>query len=314
MKVGSTGRVQIVAELGSSHRKSYSRAMALINAAHGAGADAVKIPAFIPSEMTLDSDQPPFIIEKGPWAGRTLYSLYEESALCYDFIPDLKRAVEALGMEFILSIYHPNTVPWAVQCGCRTIKIASFEVGYTELLEAVAAERAFRHVIVSLGGSTAEERTQVHSFLTQKQATFLHCVSEYPAFPGHMNLRTVRHMQEGLRLDYSVGLSDHSQTITAPVVAVALGATMVEKHLTLDDESLDSGFAIYPDRFRLMVEAVRQAEAMMGEVTYNQPKTFHRQLIDGRMLRVVHGGGKDDGKDEGKSQCEKMPLAVRSRR
>lgn len=287
----ASGRALIVAETGASHRGSYARALALIDAAKRAGVDAIKFAAFVPDEMTVESDQPPFLITQGPWAGRTLHSLYVESALPYQMFPDLITATKAVGLDFILSIYHPNTVPWAVQWGCKGIKISSFELRYRDLLEAVAQEPSFKTVILSTGGATEQEIDAAVQVLALKRLALLHCISEYPAPAKDMNLRTMVNMQE--RLNLPVGLSDHTTGLTAPVTAVALGAVMVEKHIKLDDDSLDSSFAVFPDRFGAMVHACRLAEDMMGEISYGQPKTYHRKQVDGRMVRVVHQGACD---------------------
>lgn len=278
---------KIICETGASHRKSYARCIALINAARMAGADAVKFSVFKPEEMTSNSSSPPFVIEEGPWKGKSLYELYEQSALCYDWIADLRNATRAAGMEFILSVYHHNTVALLKDWGVHTVKIASFEITYTALLEAISAESHIKHVILSTGGATIEEIKTALTILDnlRPNITLLHCISSYPAKPEDMNMLTMADMEK--RFDVAAGLSDHSNGITAALTATAMGATIIEKHMKLDDEGLDSSFAVFPDRFACMVAACREVEAIIGKVDYLGKKSYHRDEIDGKYLRRV---------------------------
>ena len=279
----TTFMTKIVCETGAAHRQSYSRCMAMIHNAYQAGADAIKFSVFKPDEMTLNRAEAPFVIESGPWRGK-LHDLYGQTALCYHWIPELRRAALSVELDFIISIYHPHTVSFLPEWGIRTVKIASFELSYTDLLRAIAKEEYVKHVIVSTGSATEEEIGRALELLRPKEVTLLYCVSAYPAPPGQMNLNTLEDMK---KFGVPVGLSDHSTGLAAPVMAVALGATIIEKHLKLDDENLDADFAIFPDRFKAMAEACRQAETIMGEVNYDKPKTFHRKEVDGKILRVV---------------------------
>ncbi len=270
-------KVYIIAETGASHRQSYARAMALIDAARQAGADGIKFSAFIPSEMTSGES----IIKKGPWKGRSLISLYEESFLSYDLIPDLKNAARAVGIDFILSIYHPNTIPIAIAWGCKTIKIASFEITYLGLLKAIAREPSFKNIILSTGCATEREIQTAVDIFIDKNLTLLHCTS----YEGdELNLRTLSDMNQFNR---PTGLSDHSKGIMAPVIATSMGATVIEKHLKLDEDGLDASFAIFPDQLRRMVDVIRETESIMGKVDYSGKKSYHRDDVDGEMLRVV---------------------------
>jgi pseudaminic acid synthase len=277
--------VKIIAETGASHGKSYTRCIALIHASHMAGADAVKFSLFKPEEMAPKSDEPPFIIRKGPWEGKSLYELYEQSSLCYEWIEDLKAATKAGGMEFIVSVYHPNTVPLLRTNGIETVKIASFELGYKALLEAISEQECIKHVILSTGGATIGEIEAAMSILGGKKVTLLHCVSSYPAALDEMNILTMADMAGRFKTD--VGLSDHTTGIVAAAVATSIGAAVIEKHIKLDDEGLDASFAIFPDRFANMSGAIREVEMVMGKVEYPGKKTYHRDLIDGEYWRKV---------------------------
>lgn len=277
--------IKIVAETGASHQGSYARCIALINAARMAGADAVKLSFFDPDEMTADSSESPFIINEGVWKGKSLHQIYEESKLRYDWIGDLKNATQAAGLEFIASIYHPNTVPLLKKYGVHTVKIASFELCYTELLESISNENHIRHIILSTGGATEDEIDKAISHLDCSKLTLLHCLSAYPAQADKMNMLTIIDMKE--KFGVPVGLSDHTTGITAAVVATSLGASIIEKHIKLDDEGLDSSFAVFPDRLAYLVSACREAERILGKIEYSGKKTYHRADIDGRYLRKV---------------------------
>ncbi|MBE3087526.1 MAG: N-acetylneuraminate synthase family protein [Chloroflexi bacterium] len=278
--------VKIIAESGASHRKSYTRCIALIHASRMAGADAIKFSLFKPDEMAPKSDEPPFIVTKeGPWQGKSLYELYEQSSLCYDWISDLKTATRAAGMEFIVSVYHPNTVPLLHKNKIETVKIASFELGYLSLLEAISEQECVKHVILSTGGATVDEIETAMSILAGKKVTLLHCVSSYPAALDEMNILTMADM--GGRFKTEAGLSDHTTGIAAAVVAASMGASIIEKHIKLDDEGLDASFAVFPDRFATMSGAIREVERAMGKVEYPGKKTYHRDWIDGEYWRKV---------------------------
>ena len=187
-------------------------------------------------------------------------------------------------MNFILSIYHPDTVPLAVEWGCSIVKIASFELAWPELIETIARSR-IKHVILSTGSATLDEIRATLNYLSDKQVTLLHCVSAYPTVPEDMNLATMINMKE--QFNRPVGLSDHTTGLVAPAVATALGAMIIEKHIKLDDNGLDASFAVMPDQFRAMVEVCKQTKASIGEVKYDRPKTYHRRLVGNEMVRVV---------------------------
>lgn len=279
-----SSRIKIVAETGAAHGRSYARCMAMIHHAYQAGADAVKFSVFKPYQMTLDSSEAPFMIASGPWSGKRLYELYEQSPLRYEWIPELRRAAKSVGLQFIAAVYHPDTVEFLPKWGIRTVKVASFELGWHQLLKAIAAEPYIKRVILSAGSAREVEIAAALAILADKDVTLLYCVSAYPAASEELNLATLEDMK---KFKVKVGLSDHTTGLTAPVMAVAMGATIIEKHIQLDADNLDSAFAVFPDRFRMMVEVCRQAETMLGTVSYDKPKTYHRRNVDGQMLRVV---------------------------
>jgi len=269
---------EIVAEVGASHRQSFDLAVSLIHNAANCGADAVKFSMFTADDMTLNlSVESQFQIKSGPWKG-PLYSLYEKIAIPYDWIPKLKAIAESDDLKFIVGVYHPRTVPIALDMGIKHFKVASFEVGYLELLRALKNEEVY----VSLGSA---DLRQIETVATIPKVTLLKCTSDYPTNFEDLNLRTIPALAH--RFKRSVGLSDHSPGTLAPVIAVTFGATVIEKHLQIDG-GLDESFAMRPSEFFTMVQTVRAAEKALGKVEYGGRKSFHRKEVDGRMVRVVH--------------------------
>jgi len=276
--------VTIVAEMGASHHQDEKTAKEIIEAAKWSGADAVKVQMFTADQMTLRSKGEKFIIKEGMWKGFGLWDLYDAAALPIEWVPGLKSFAEHLGLEFFVSVYHPDMVKIAEEMRIFTYKISSFEINYLELIEAVAKTK--KPIIISTGSAEYDEIKETVKTVRKhhKDITLLHCVSEYPCPIEKANLKTIEAL--GRVFGTKVGFSDHTEGIAAAVVSVPLGARLIEKHIKIDDIGLDS-FAIYPDRFRVMVQAIRDAEKAVGEVTYGGKKQFKRQEIEGKMLRVI---------------------------
>lgn len=274
--------VKIIAEMSASHQQSFQKALAIVWASAQAGADAVKVQMFTPDDMTVNSKSEKYMIGTGQWSGMTLYELYRKACMPYDWIPRLKEHTESRGMEFIATVFHPRTVPIAVEMGIKTLKIASFEINFENLINSI--DKTGLPVIVSCGSASYKEIEALVKIL-RRNLTLLKCTSAYPAPIDSMNLRTIPDMIE--RFGVPVGLSDHTLGMVAPVAAVSLGATVIEKHITVDGKGLDGDFAILPDKFNTMVQLIRETEKSLGEVTYGGERTYHRELIDGQMVRTV---------------------------
>jgi len=275
-------KCKIIAEMGAEHQQSFQKALAIVWSAAEAGADAVKIQMFTPDDMTLNSSDDRFVIKEEQWSGQTLYELYEKTCMPYDWIPHLKEHTESRGMEFIVTVFHPRTVSIAEDMGIETYKVASFEINYENLI--LALDKTDKPVIVSTGSATYKEIESVVKVL-RRNLTLLKCTSQYPAPIESMNLKTIPALEHCFKVP--AGLSDHTTGIVAPVVAVSLGAVVVEKHITIDGKGMDGSFAILPDRFATMVQAIREAEKSLGEIDYGGKRSYHRQLIDSEMQRVV---------------------------
>ena len=281
--------VWIVAELSANHHHSFEQAVRLIEAAKHAGADAVKLQTYTPDTITIDCDLPHFRIGgRTLWDDRTLYSLYREAYTPWEWQPKLKAIANELGMVLFSAPFDPAAVAFLEAMDIPAYKIASSEIVDLPLIQAVA--RTGRPIIMSTGMATLAEIDE--AIVTARDAgaaqiALLKCTAAYPAPPEEMNLRTIPHLAEAFGLP--VGLSDHTVGIATPVAAVALGACIVEKHLTLSREvpGPDSTFSLEPREFAAMAEAVRVAEKALGEVRYEVTEREAASRIFRRSLFVV---------------------------
>jgi len=273
----------VIAELSANHRGSIDTALQIVRAAAGAGADAVKLQTYRPDTITIDVDTEPFRISSGTvWDGRTLYSLYEEAYTPWEWHATIRDEALALGMTWFSSPFDATAVDMLESLDAPAYKIASFEVVDIGLIRRVAATG--KPMIISTGMATLAEVEEAIATARGAGATeiaLLKCTSAYPAPPSEVNLRTVPHMAAAFGVP--VGLSDHTLGIAVPVAAVALGAVIVEKHLTLRraDGGPDSGFSLEPVEFAEMVAQIRVTEQALGSISY--APTAHE--AGGRSLR-----------------------------
>ena len=263
----------IVAEISASHNGSLERALDTIQAAAEAGADGVKFQTFTPSNMAI----PGYRIEHGPWKGRDLVGLYKEAHTPAEWYIEMFSYAEELGLVPFSTPFDIEAVDFLEYLNCPLYKIASFELVDQDLISAVAATG--KPMIMSTGMATRKEISQAVSIAEHsgcKSITLLHCVSEYPAPVENINLNTMLHLRT---LKCDVGLSDHTEGIITAVAATALGATVIEKHITLTKDGLDSGFALLPGEFKEMVDGCRTAALAMGQVTYSDGKGELRRSL-----------------------------------
>jgi pseudaminic acid synthase len=262
--------VFIIAELSANHNGDIGRALEIIKAAKEAGADAVKLQTYTPDTITLDCDNDYFRINQGTvWDGRGLYELYAEAMTPWEWHEELFAYARSLGLEIFSSPFDKTAVDFLEKLIPCAYKIASFEITDTPLISYTAAKG--RPMIISTGVATLEDielAVQNCKEVGNNDITLLKCTSSYPAPLDEMNLATIADMAS--RFGCKVGLSDHSMSLAAPVVAVSFGATVIEKHFTLRraDGGADSSFSLEPHEFTDMVRAVRDAEKLIGTVSY----------------------------------------------
>jgi len=276
----------VIAELSANHNNDYNLAVETIEAIAKTGADAVKVQTYKPESLTINSDVGYFAPRtEGLWKGYTPWKLFEEAAMPYEWQPKLKKIAEDLGLLFFSSPFDLEGVDFLESINVPMYKIASFEITDIPLIEYVAKKG--KPMIISTG---VAELTDIELAVNtcrlagNNDITLLKCTSEYPAKVDGANLRTIPNLKETFGV--KVGVSDHTMGSTVPVVAVALGATVVEKHFILD-RSLggpDSAFSMEPNEFEAMVKSVREAEAALGAVGYAQSE---RNKLRRRSLFVV---------------------------
>jgi len=288
-KIGPGFPVYIVAELSANHRQKLDEAIELIRVAKEVGADAVKLQTYTPDTMTIQCDNPEFRIGGGTlWDGKTLYDLYSEAYMPWEWQPKLKKLADDLGIDLLSTPYDKTAVDFLEEMGVPAYKVASFEIVDIPLIEYIASKG--KPIILSTGMAALEEieeAVQAARKAGASQIALLKCTSVYPAPPEEMNLRTIPDLAKKFRVP--VGLSDHTMGISVPVAAVALGACIVEKHFTLSRSipSPDSAFSLEPDEFKSMVRAIRTAEKALGEVNYEVTEQEAKSRVFRRSLFII---------------------------
>lgn len=263
--------------------------MKSVRAAAKAGADAIKIQTYTADTLTIDSPKKYFRIAHGTlWDGRTLYDLYKEAYTPWEWHSKLKRAAEEEGLAFFSTPFDRTAVDFLEELGVPCYKVASFEMTDLPLVEYIASRG--KPVIMSTGISTLPEIGEAVRVCRRSGSgglALLKCTSSYPAPSSAMNLRTMPDLAR--RFGCVAGLSDHSEGITAPVAAAALGAKIIEKHFILDRKlgGPDAGFSLEAGEFSAMVRSVRQAEESLGDITYELSAATRRSRRFSRSLFAV---------------------------
>ena len=260
----------IVAELSGNHNQSLERALALVDAAADCGADAIKTQTYTPDSMTLDVRSCVFVINNASslWNGKSLYELYQEAMLPWEWHEAIFQRAKDRGMLAFSTPFDPSAVDFLETLDVPCYKIASFEMTDRELLEKVA--RTGKPVIMSTGMASLAEIAQSVEWLKQEGCSnlvLLKCVSAYPSKPENANLKTIPNMRTTFHAQ--TGLSDHTLGTAVSVAAVALGATLIEKHFTLSrDEGSDAAFSLLPDQLALLRKECDEAWKALGNVSY----------------------------------------------
>ncbi|HOM01307.1 MAG TPA: pseudaminic acid synthase [Acetivibrio sp.] len=269
-EIGEGCPCYIIAEMSANHAGDLNRAIEIIYAAKEAGADCIKIQTYTPDTMTINSDKKYFHIDNGTWKGENLYSLYQKANTPWEWHGRLKEEAEKAGIDFFSTPFDKSAVDFLEELGVEFYKIASFEIVDIPLIKYIASKK--KPIIMSTGMATLGEIEEaVETIRAQGNDNFclLKCSSAYPAVPEQMNLKTITHLKDTFNVP--VGLSDHSLGSVSAVVAVAMGASVIEKHFCLSRKikNPDSSFSMEPDEFKRMVEDVRAAEKSIGKVSYS---------------------------------------------
>lgn len=286
--VGADQPVYIVAELSANHRQDYDQALRLLECAKQSGADAVKIQTYTPDTITLDSDREWFQIKGTIWAGKKLHQLYEDAYTPWEWQPKLKQAADRMDLDFFSSAFDFTAVDFLEEMDIPVYKVASFELVDIPLLKRIA--HTGKPVILSTGMASLSEIEEAVTTLKIEGCNdiiLLKCTSAYPSPYSEMNLTTIPNLAHTFNVP--VGLSDHTLGHIAAVAAVALGACLVEKHMTLDRSipGPDSAFSLEPREFKHMVESIRETEVALGNICYEPGEKQLTSRVFRRSLFVV---------------------------
>ena len=295
MKIGHRGigrehRPYVIAEMSGNHNQSLDRALAIVDAAADSGADAIKLQTYTAETMTLDSSAPGFVIDdpKSLWAGRQLYDLYHEAHTPWDWHAAIFERAAARGLHAFSTPFDETAVDFLETLAVPAYKIASFECTDLPLIRKVAATG--KPMIISTGMATLaeiDETVRTARSAGAKDIVLLKCTSTYPATPENTNLNTIPVLRQAFGCE--VGLSDHTMGCGAAIAAVALGATVVEKHFTLAraDGGVDSTFSLEPHELALLRTETERAWQAMGGVVFGGTAAEKKSLAYRRSLYVV---------------------------
>lgn len=259
-----------IAELSANHNNDLEYAIKTIEAMAKAGASAIKVQTYTPDSLTLDFNNEYFEpLKKGLWKGRTLFDLYEEGSLPYEWHEKLKTETEKLGLVFFSSPFAIKDVDFLETINCPIYKIASFEINHIPLIKKVASTG--KPIIMSTGVATISDiELAIETCYKEnnEDITLLKCTSEYPARIKDANLLSILDLKD--RFNTKVGVSDHTMGYIVPMTSVALGATVIEKHVVLSrkEGGLDASFSMQPNEFKEMVQHCNQVYDSLGTVYY----------------------------------------------
>jgi len=276
----------LIAELSANHNGSLDAALELVHLAKDSGADAVKIQTYTADTLTLDCDNEYFRIGGGTlWDGTTLHKLYQQAFTPWEWHEAIFAEAKKADLACFSTPFDESAVVFLEQFNPPYHKIASFEMTHHPLLRKVAATG--RPVIMSTGMGNLDEITESVAILRESgcpEVILLKCTSSYPAPADEANLARIPDMAK--RFGVRVGLSDHTMGIAVPVAAVALGATVIEKHLckSRGESGPDSEFSLEPEEFRQMADAVRIAEKAVGTATYERTSAEEKSLVFRRSI------------------------------
>lgn len=261
----------VIAELSANHNGKLETALKIVEEAARAGADAVKLQTYRPDTITLDSDADEFKIKGGLWDGRTLYELYEEAHMPWEWHKPLFEHARKVGIPIFSSPFDTTAVDLLEDLNAPAYKIASFEAIDLPLIRYVAATG--KPMIISTGMANAEEIQEAITAAREggcKELAILHCVSGYPAPAEDYNLRTIVDMIE--RFSLVTGLSDHTLDNTTAIASVVLGASIIEKHFTLDRNGggPDDSFSLEPADLSALCRDSKTAWKALGQVDYGR--------------------------------------------
>ena len=295
-KICEDSRCYIIAEISANHNKDINKAKELIRISKECGADAVKIQTYTQDTMTINCKNNFFKINQDTlWDGKYLYDLYKEAALPYEWYDELFEYANFINIDFFSTPFDNETADLLNNFNVPAYKIASYEMIDTNFVKYVSKKG--KPLIISTGIADLEEINEIVNICREQknnEFVLLKCTSSYPAPYEDINLRTMIDMKE--RFDCLVGISDHTLGDEIAIAAVALGAKVVEKHITLSrmDDGPDSKFSMEPCEFKSMVQSIRNVEKAMGKVSYDLDIKKKKNRTFARSLFVINDIKKDE--------------------
>ena len=286
--IGPSHPPYVIAELSANHNGSYETAIQILDAAKEGGADAAKLQTYRPDTITLDVDTDDFLIKGGLWDGRRLYELYEEAHMPWEWHGPLFEHARKIGITIFSSPFDNTAVDLLDRLGAPAFKIASFEAVDLPLIRYAASKG--KPLIISTGMADGEEIAEAIEAARSggcTQLAILHCVSGYPAPPEDYNLRTIPDLIQ--RFGLVTGLSDHTLDNTTAIASIAVGASIIEKHFTLDRTGggPDDSFSLEPPELAALCRDSRTAWDAMGRVDYGRKSSEQGNVTFRRSLYIV---------------------------
>lgn len=295
IKIGSTliGRDSppfIIAEMSGNHNQSLDRALEIVEAAKKAGVHALKLQTYTADTLTIDAGNKSFFIDdsNSPWKGQSLYKLYQQAYTPWEWHETIFKRCSELGLTVFSTPFDETAVDFLESLNVPAYKIASFENNHIPLIRKVASTG--KPVIVSTGMATIAELDEIVRTIRDaggNEIALLKCTSAYPSTPVDANLITIPHLRQ--LFDTEVGLSDHTLGIGVSIAAVAMGATLIEKHFTLSrvDGGVDSAFSMEPDEMQLLVKETVKAWQALGEISYGTTENERTSVKFRRSVYIV---------------------------
>lgn len=287
-KIGPKYPPYIIAELSANHNGDIERACRILEMAKECGADAIKLQTYTQDTLTINCSRDDFIIKGGLWKGRTLYDLYAEAHMPWDWHKPLFKKAKQLGITIFSSPFDNSAVDMLEDLGAPAYKIASFEAVDLPLISYVA--KTGKPLILSTGMADYEEISEAVSTAREagcKELIVLHCVSGYPAPALDYNLRTIPDIAR--EFNVLTGLSDHTIDNATSIASVALGACLIEKHVTLDRSAggPDDSFSLEKNDLLMLCQDSKQAWSALGRVNYQRKGSEKGNMVFRRSIYVV---------------------------
>jgi len=289
-KIGQKHPPYIIAEMSANHNGDINNAYKIIDMAKACGADAVKLQTYTPDTLTIDSDLPDFQLTEGLWAGQTLYELYKGAFMPWEWHQPLFDYAKKIGITIFSSPFDSTAVDLLEDLNTPAYKIASFEAVDIPLIKYVA--QTGKPMIISTGMANAGEIQEAIEAAREggcKELVILHCVSSYPASSGDYNLKTLVDMQQKFGL--ITGLSDHIIDNTIAITSIALGVSIIEKHVTLDRNSggPDDSFSLESKELKELCLGARTAWEALGSVNYGLKSSEQANVKFRRSIYAIKG-------------------------